>query len=224
MFFLKNSLFSVAVPGINSDIYQSLSFDSETGKEAISKQERASKQAMGCFFAGVEKRAYRMARIATNNSDDAFDIVQDAMFKLAEKYSNKTQQEWGGLFHCILQSRILDWHRRSKVRNRFRVWFGHSEQAEGDAEQDWIQTAEDVSGRSPEELLQTDSEMSSLERLLHKLPLRQQQAFLLRAWEGLSVKETAAAMGCSQGSVKTHYSRAKHFLRTELKEAYHGGK
>lgn len=156
-----------------------------------------------------------MAAIATGNQDDALDILQDAMFKLAEKYADKKAEEWGPLFTTILQSRINDWHRRNQVRNKFRSWFSNSKD---DEQVDPIQQAEDESARTPEQLLQSDRRVDELDRALHALPLRQQQAFLLRTWEGYSVEETANAMKCSAGSVKTHYSRAVHTLREKLDE------
>lgn len=155
-----------------------------------------------------------MAEIATGNQDEALDILQDAMFKLAEKYSDRDAKEWGPLFTTILQSRIRDWYRRNKVRNRFRSWFSNKD----DEQDDPIQQAEDEKARTPEQLLQADRRVDELDRAIRKLPLRQQQAFLLRTWEGYSVDETASVMKCSAGSVKTHYSRAVHALREKLDE------
>ena len=156
-----------------------------------------------------------MAQIATGNKEDALDIVQDAMFKLVEKYASRDENEWGPLFHKILQSRIHDWYRRNAVRNRFRSWLRLSEE---DDTVDEMQTVEDQQGRSPEQLLQTGRSIDRLEHAVRQLPVRQQQAFLLRIWEGLDVRQTAKAMSCSQGSVKTHYSRAVHSLREQLGE------
>lgn len=154
-----------------------------------------------------------MARIATGNEDDALEIVQDAMLKLVQRYADRGEQEWGPLFHRILQSRIRDWYRRSKVRNRLRVWFG------GDDEDDNpLENQPGPRSETPLHQLEEGRFGSELERALNALPNRQQQAFLLRAWEGMSVEETAAAMGCSAGSVKTHYSRAVHALRKQLEE------
>lgn len=168
------------------------------------------------FFSETERRAFRIAEIATGNREDALDILQDAMFKLVEKYADRNQDEWGPLFHTILQSRIKDWYRRNSVRNRFRSWFGNSTNEEDDY--DPIQTAPDPDGRTPEQLAETGQGMIILETAIRKLPLRQQQAFMLRALEGLDVAGTASAMGCSEGSVKTHYSRAIHSLRDQLGE------
>jgi RNA polymerase sigma-70 factor (ECF subfamily) len=166
------------------------------------------------FFAGVEKRAYRMAYIATGNGEDALDIVQDTMLKMVEKYPDKPEDQLAPLFFTILQSRIRDWYRRSAVRNRFRSWFG-SDNDDEDAE-DPLEQIEDPSGRTPEEILAARGGLQALEVALRELPLRQQQVFLLRAWEGLDVKQTARAMQCAEGSVKTHYSRALATLRKKL--------
>lgn len=165
------------------------------------------------FLAGIERRAYRMALLATSNRDEAFDIVQDAMLKLVENYSGKPEAELGPLFFCILQSRIRDWYRRSSVRNRLRSWLGTGDD---DEEVDQLDQLPDPASRSPEELLATRGGIAALEVALTKLPLRQQQVFLLRAWEGLDVKQTALAMQCAEGSVKTHYSRALATLREKL--------
>jgi len=166
------------------------------------------------FLADVQGRAYRIAQIATNSSDDALDLVQDAMFKLVEKYADRDEQEWGPLFHSILQSRINDWHRRGTVRRRVMGWLSRSE----DDEEDPIERVADEAQRSPEQHVQMNVSMEKLQEALQALPLRQQQVFLLRVWEGLDVRQTAQAMACAEGSVKSHYSRAVHTLRQQLGE------
>jgi len=156
-----------------------------------------------------------MAEIASGNADDALDILQDAMYKLAEKYAGRDPQEWGPLFQTILQSRIMDYHRRNSVRNRFRVWFGRKDGEEAD---DFIQTAPDERDNRPEDDIDRTASMKLLDAAIRQLPARQQQAFMLRALEGLDVAETAKVMKCSEGSVKTHYFRAIAVLREKLKE------
>lgn len=165
------------------------------------------------FLAGVERRAFRMAQLATGNTDDALDLVQDAMFKLARQYAVRAPQEWGPLFYQILQSGIRDAYRRSRVRNRWRVWFNLD-----DAEDDPLLNLPDTDSPGPEQRIVNGQAMNALEIALKRLPLRQQQVFLLRVWEGLDTAQTARAMGCTQGSVKTHYSRAVHTLRTLMEE------
>lgn len=166
------------------------------------------------FLASVEKRAFRMAVLATGNRDEAFDIVQDTMLKLVENYGNKSEAELTPLFFCILQSRIKDWYRRSSVRNRFRSWLGSDD--EDDDNVDALDQLEDTNARAPEDILAARGGIAALDEALKALPLRQQQVFLLRAWEGLDVKQTALAMQCAEGSVKTHYSRALATLREKL--------
>lgn len=160
-----------------------------------------------------------MAEFATRNRDDALDVVQDAMLSLVRSYADRPEQDWPPLFQRILQSRIRDWYRRTRVRNRFRVWLRRGPGEEAGALPDPIQQAPDK--RSPgtlQSLMQQDA-IERLQQALQTLPVRQQQVFLLRTWEGLDVAQTAFAMGCSEGSVKTHYSRAVHRLR-EMLEAH----
>jgi len=172
----------------------------------------------------VEKRAYRLAVIATGNNDDALDIVQDAMLKLVQKYANRDEAEYGPLFHRILQTTIRDWYRRQKVRNQWRSFLkvtGMSQKSGDDNAEsehffDPIENARQRRAHEPINQLASDNAMQALDTSLHGLPARQQQVFLLRVWEGLSVAETAQAMGCTQGSVKTHYFRAVHSLRKQL--------
>ena len=167
------------------------------------------------FLASVERRAFRMAQIATGNIDDALDVVQDTMMTLVKKYSDKDEAEWGPLFHTILQSRIRDWYRRSSVRNRLRSWLHGSDD---DDNADPLDSMPDPHGKTPEQRLHLDHAAAALNSALHELPLRQQQAFLLRNWEGMDVAQTAHAMGCTTGTVKTHYSRAVHSLRDTLEQ------
>jgi RNA polymerase sigma-70 factor (ECF subfamily) len=175
--------------------------------------------ALDRFLAGVERRALRIAEFATGDREDALDLVQDAMMKLVSRYRGRSEQEWAPLFYRILQSRINDWHRRSRVRNRFRVWLGGARAADEDeGAADPIQAAVDAGQPDCITRLQHTDAMAVLQDALRSLPLRQQQAFLLRSWEGLDVAGTALAMGCSEGSVKTHYSRAVHTLRDRLGE------
>lgn len=171
-------------------------------------------RALDRFLASIERRAFRLAQIATGHDEDAHDLVQESMLKLVERYGRRNEAEWGPLFHRILQSKIRDWYRRTKVRNRWRVWFGRDEDA--DEGEDPLESIADVSAPSAEHQLKTKHAAAALEEALHMLPLRQQQAFLLRAWEELDVAQTAAAMKCSEGSVKTHYFRAVQTLRKRL--------
>ena len=145
----------------------------------------------------------------------AEDLVQDAMIKLVRNYSDKPAEEWTPLFYRILQNNIRDWQRRRAVRARVMVWFGKDKD---DDDFDPIAAAPDPVGRTPEEELQSAEAMQTLERAISNLPARQKEAFILRTFEGLGVTATSVAMGCSEGSVKTHYSRAVHKLRENLGE------
>jgi RNA polymerase sigma-70 factor (ECF subfamily) len=167
------------------------------------------------FFADVEKRALRIAEISIRDRDEALDLVQDAMIRLARSYSDRPEDEWTPLFYRILQNRIRDWQRKQVVRNRVMVWFGR-----GNEENDYdpVASAPDPGGRTPDESLESAEAMATLESAIGELPARQREAFMLRTFEGLDVAATATAMGCSEGSVKTHYSRAVHSLRETLGE------
>jgi RNA polymerase sigma-70 factor (ECF subfamily) len=169
------------------------------------------------FLAEVEKRAFRIARIAVRNDDDALDIVQDAMLKLARRYGARPSEEWRPLFYRILQNRIRDFQRRSSVRARVMSWFG-ARSDEDEKAGDPLAAVPDTTTMPLEQLTREES-MRVLERAIAQLPRRQQEAFMLRNFEGLSVAETASAMGCTEGSVKTHYSRAVHTLREQLEQA-----
>ena len=168
------------------------------------------------FLADVERRALRIAEIAVRDRDEALDLVQDAMIKLVKNYAGRPNDEWTPLFYRILQNGIRDWYRRQKVRNRVMVWFGRG--GSDDDEYDAVAQAPDLAGRTPAEELQTGEAMQRLESAIQALPARQREAFMLRTFEGLDVAGTAVAMGCSDGSVKTHYSRAIHTLRDKLGE------
>lgn len=174
-------------------------------------------RALDQFLAGIEKRAYRIARIAVRHDDDALDIVQDAMLQLARSYGRRPSVEWAPLFYRILQNRIRDFQRRRTVRSRLFGWLpGYAEDEEA---ADPYQAVPDQ-GALPAEQLATDEAIRALDRALAALPARQQEAFMLRNFEGLDVAATAVAMGCSEGSVKTHYSRAVHTLRERLGDVW----
>ncbi len=173
-------------------------------------------QELNRFLAEVERRALRIAEISVRDRDEALDLVQDSMIKLACKYAGRSSDEWTPLFYRILQNGVRDWHRRQVVRNRVMVWFGRSGNV--DEDYDAVAAAPDPKGRTPDEQLQSQEAMQCLEIAVGELPGRQREAFMLRTFEGLGVAGTATAMGCSEGSVKTHYSRAVHSLRETLGE------
>ncbi len=171
------------------------------------------------FLADIERRAYRMAQIALRDPDDALDVVQDSMLKLARNYASRPSAEWRPLFYRILENGIRDLQRRRTVRKKFMVWLpGAKEDPDNDAQHPLDNVAD--GGPDAPQLLMQDQAMQKLEESLRALPARQREAFMLRTLEGLDVAETARAMGCSEGSVKTHYSRAVHTLRERLGEVW----
>ena len=157
-----------------------------------------------------------MAEIATGDPEEALDIVQDSMLKLVEKYQHKTPDEWRFLFFKILQSKITDCYRRRKVRAIVSRFTERVNPKEDEMPAEELFSA--PHSLQPENQHAMQIQLESLKRALGKLPLRQQQAFLLRAWEGFDVRDTAKAMSCSEGSVKTHYSRATRALREKLED------
>ena len=171
---------------------------------------------MDAFLAVMEKRAYRMAYIALSDRDEALDVVQDTMMRMFVKYSDKPNSDWRPLFYRVLSNRITDSHRSNILGKRLQTWFKGNDSVAVDA----IDIMQSRIGEQPQNQIQSDRSMSVLEQSINSLPLRQQQAFLFRHWEGLSTKETAAAMGCSTGSVKTHLSRALDTLKASLQPHY----
>jgi RNA polymerase sigma-70 factor, ECF subfamily len=171
--------------------------------------------AIEVFLREVESRAYRIAVLHIRDRDEALDIVQDAMIRLVRRYSGRPSAEWRPLFYRILQNRIRDVQRRRNVRSRVLSFFGGTATED---ERDPLLAAPGPRSDNPLEQVVANDAMEALERALEKLPARQREAFMLRNFEGLDVLQTAAAMSCTEGSVKTHYSRAVHKLREMLKE------
>jgi RNA polymerase sigma-70 factor (ECF subfamily) len=171
------------------------------------------------FLAEIERRAFRMAQVALRDPDDALDVVQDAMIKLTRSYASRPSAEWRPLFYRILENGIRDLQRRRTVRRRVMTWLpGPKEDPDHEA-QDPLENVADAAPAIPERLMQAQA-MQQLEQSLRALPARQREAFMLRNFEGMDVAETANTMGCSEGSVKTHYSRAVHALRAQLGEVW----
>ena len=180
----------------------------------------ASPKELSDFLKSVERRAYKQTAYAVRDDHAALDIVQDAMLKLAEKYGNNPLEELPMLFQRILQNTMRDYWRRQKVRNLWTTLlssFGNNH--DDNEEHDPLETidVEDDSDE-PSAQLERSQTIKIIESALEKLPARQREAFVLRYWEEMDVAETAKIMGCSDGSVKTHCSRAVHALATELKK------
>jgi RNA polymerase sigma-70 factor (ECF subfamily) len=165
---------------------------------------------LDAFLAAVERRAFRVAELALGDREDAFDAVQDAMVKLV-RYAGRPPEEWPPLFWSILRRQLTDRHRRNAVRRRVLGWIGRDDAGNDDALAALPDPREDPQRR------QEDAEAwRALSQALRALPRRQRECFLLRELQGLDVAETARAMGCSEGSVKTHLSRAMSALRGKL--------
>ncbi len=182
----------------------------------------ASRSELSAFLEGVERRAFKQAVYATRDEQAALDIVQDAMLRLAEKYGARPGAELPMLFQRILQNAIRDWFRRQRVRAGWMTLFsalllGRSEGDDVDPLETLAAAGESNVEQPPPERLERIQVVEIIEQEIAKLPARQRDAFLLRYWEELDVAATARAMGCSEGSVKTHCSRAAHALALALK-------
>jgi RNA polymerase sigma-70 factor (ECF subfamily) len=180
----------------------------------------ASAAELSTFLEGIERRAFKQAMFAVRDEEAALDIVQDAMLRLAEKYGHRPAAELPLLFHRIVQNAIRDWFRRQKVRSLWVTLFSSLAGSREDEDQDPLDTlpaSDNGADESPGAQLERSQVIEIIEQELSKLPPRQREAFIMRYWEELDVAETAKAMGCSEGSVKTHCSRAAHALASALK-------
>ncbi len=162
------------------------------------------------FLKSVQRKAFAQAEYAVGNRDEALDIVQDSMMKLAKNYGGRSQEEWPLLFQRILQNQIRDWYRRQKVRRILFWWEQHQN------EDDYIPELLASAVHSPTTLVESEQSAEYIDRQIQALPFRQQQVFMLRAFWGHSIDETAEILGCTAGTVKTHYSRALNALRDQL--------
>jgi RNA polymerase sigma-70 factor (ECF subfamily) len=179
------------------------------------------------FLAGIERQAYRLARYAVRDHELALDIVQDSMLKLVEHYAAKPATEWPALFFTILRHRIHDSRRQRWLRNgtqRVVSLFGLGRGRDGEDDYDPLESgplALEAAGRErPEDRLHAERLRAAIERALTQLPERQRQVYLLRECQELSVKETAQALGCTEGTVKQHHFRAMQALRVLLAEVW----
>ena len=180
----------------------------------------ATTKELSDFLEKIERRAFKQTTYAVRDDHAALDIVQEAMMKLAEKYGDKSPEEYPMLFQRILQNTIHDFWRRQKVRNLWTTLlssFGNGGDENDDFDPLELIDVED-SSMDPSTQLERSQTIKLIENALYKLPARQREAFVLRYWEEMDVAETAKVMGCSDGSVKTHCSRAVHALAVELKK------
>jgi RNA polymerase sigma-70 factor, ECF subfamily len=174
------------------------------------------KRELDAFLRGVERRALKMAELSTGLRDDAMDVVQDAMHRFVRSYSGKPTAEWPLLFWRVLDSRIVDFHRRRTVRSRWMAWLPASDDELEAA--DPLDSVRDEGEPGPLSRLGDADALVAIENALRQLPLRQRQTFLLRVWNGMDVSQTAAIMQLTEGSVKTHLFRALQQLRARLEE------
>jgi RNA polymerase sigma-70 factor, ECF subfamily len=181
----------------------------------------ATAQELSDFLAQVERRAFKQTAYAVRDDHAALDIVQDAMMKLAEKYGHKPAEELPMLFQRILQNTMKDYWRRQKVRNLWTTLLSSFGQNQDEDEHDPLETLhvdQSDDDNAPQASLERSQTIAIIEQALERLPARQREAFILRYWEEMDVAETAALMGCSEGSVKTHCSRAVHTLAAILEK------
>lgn len=164
----------------------------------------------------MEKRAYRMAKVSVRNPEDALDIVQDTMFALVRRYADKPAGEWRPLFFRILSNAIIDFHRSQSRSFGLFSWLSSSDKDQESP----LELLPDPMPNSGMLNLLRDERIDRLEGAIRSLSSRQQQAFFLRCWEGFSTRETATLMKCSEGSVKTHYSRALASIQDSLGDLY----
>jgi len=182
----------------------------------LSAMDAQLRQSFDLFFRQHEQSALKMSIALTRQREDALEIVQDSMLNLVQKYSHKPHAEWTLLFFRIVQNKIKDHQRKKSFRSLFHVFLP----AEHDEDDDIIEQSQDHQQRSPDDHLQQSDDANGILNALNALPLRQKQTFICRAWQEFSVKETAFTLAISEGSVKTHYSRALAQLRTLLGDTY----
>jgi RNA polymerase sigma-70 factor (ECF subfamily) len=176
--------------------------------------EQSTYSSMDGFLASVEKQAFVIAMAACRDEQVALDIVQDSMLSMVKNYADKDADSWPPLFFKILNNRITDQHRKRGF-GRLTQWFGAAQ--DNDSAADAVDQLE-ATGFSPDALADSEGLQLAVKAALDKLSFRQQQALILRLWQGLSGRETAAAMGISEGAVKTHLARAVKEMRVQLAE------
>ena len=212
----------LAIPVCDDDRWQHNQHGVLSISDTIGAGNLATYKEMADFLAEVERRAFKQSMFAVRDEHTALDIVQDAMMKLSEKYAGRPREEFPMLFQRILQNTIRDFYRRQKVRSTWTTPMSSLINEDSDGEHDPLETIE-VENESPyaappPQQLERKQVLALIEKCLAKLPDRQREAFILRYWEEMDVAEAAKAMGCSEGSVKTHCSRATHTLAEALKK------
>lgn len=180
----------------------------------------ATEEELNNFLASVEKKAFKQAVYSVQNDESALDIVQDSMLKLAQKYGDRPANEWPMIFQRILKNTITDYFRREKVKSTWISSIEDLSKTDNDETLDWLEAYVDenaTSSNQPHDIVERQEILKIIEEAIKKLPERQREAFLMRYYYDMDVFETAQAMGCSEGSVKTHCSRATNALAKALK-------
>ncbi len=165
------------------------------------------------FFIAVQRKAYTMAYMSVSHQHEALDIVQDAMEKMLRSYAKKPSHEWRALFFRVLHNQIVDWYRKNAIKNKLFFW----QRAQEDV--DMLEQVAATSEYAPEDQVTAEQSQQQILTVLKQLPIRQKQCFMLRQWQGLSTKETAEIMGCSEGCVKTHLHRAVKALEQAISQS-----
>ena len=181
----------------------------------------ATEQELSDFLKNTEKRAFKRTLYHVRNEESALDIVQDSMIKLCTNYADKPLSELPLLFQRILSNTMLDWFRRQKTRNALFTNLGDFGPQDGQGDFDLLEVTsnppDEASSESAEQWVERVQTLDHIEAAVMELPARQREAFLLRYWEEMNLSETAVAMGCTEGSVKTHCSRAVQALSKALR-------
>ena len=192
--------------------------------EAAPAQSAALKRQLEAFLQSVERRALCMLELGTRQREEALDLLQDCMLRFVNRYADKPAADWPPLFFRVVSNSLIDWQRRRSVRNKVIALgpWGRSNKGMSSKRQDEAQPVEfdapAAETERPDSIHARNDVMQTMNRALAALPTRQRQTFLLREWQGLSVAESALALGISEGSIKTHLSRAQARLREALHE------
>ena len=173
------------------------------------------------FLKFISPRAFAICFMSCKNQDDAHDIVQSSMCKLVEKYRNNAQSQWKPLFYTILRNKLNDFHRKRLLLGRFFVEVDNDLEQIDNQNHSSQSMVNNFSANNPDILMDREKRILLLMSSVAALPNRKQQAFIFRYLEGYSTNQTALAMNCSEGSVKTHLSRANQKLKFLLKDIYY---
>ncbi len=178
---------------------------------------QSTEQRLSVFIKQVSGRALMMMESATGHHDVARDLVQESFIALHQNYATRPSSEWTPLFYTILNNRLMDWRRQETRKQKRFGWF-KPVVVDDEHELDASLLIADDQNINPAEFLSKEFTLQEIQKAIARLPIRQQQAFMLRAWESLDTKTTARIMDCSEGSVKTHYHRAIQTLRSYLSQ------